>query len=115
MADFDSSLKRAKRVAWACIGENVSAEDVERAINGFLNFLQYDGWALQPYEGTATHVRGRSPSTYDVMGVGELQTAFPISEGTKIVVYRSPVDGRLWARPETEFNDGRFIIHPRDT
>lgn len=113
MADFDSSLKRAKRVAWACLGENVSAEDVERAINGFLNFLQYDGWALQPYVGTATHKKRRS--TYNVIGVGELQTTTTISEGTKLVVYRSPVDGRLWARPETEFNDGRFIIHPRDT
>ena len=48
-------------------------------------------------------------STYVKMGVGELQAASPVVEGVAVVIYRSEKDGRLWVRPEEEFNDGRFV------
>lgn len=47
-------------------------------------------------------------STYRVIGRGELQSASPIAEGTTLVAYRCEIDGRLWFRPATEFDDGRF-------
>lgn len=31
-----------------------------------------------------------------------------ISEGDRVVVYRSDVDGSVWVRPHSEFHDGRF-------
>lgn len=49
-------------------------------------------------------------TTYEVVGVAELQVALPPdpTEGAKLVVYRCEADGRLWARRQTEFLDGRF-------
>jgi hypothetical protein len=39
----------------------------------------------------------------------ELQSAGgPIPEGTVLTVYRHVEDGKRWARPKTEFEDGRF-------
>ena len=53
-------------------------------------------------------------TTYAVIGVAEVQTANRIYEGDRLTVYRGQ-DGRLWARPEAEFNDGRFeAVHPTD-
>lgn len=48
-------------------------------------------------------------STYAVLGVAELQIACsPIFEGSKLTIYRCEEDGKLWARDQIEFNDGRF-------
>lgn len=44
---------------------------------------------------------------YVHLGVAKLQTTNPIQEGEELVVYRDE-DGKLWARPQSEFNDGRF-------
>lgn len=47
-------------------------------------------------------------TTYDIVGKGELQINDDWHDGTELVIYRSREDGRLWARPEREFYDGRF-------
>lgn len=36
-----------------------------------------------------------------------LQSAEPIGEAAVLVIYKGD-DGRFWARPESEFDDGRF-------
>lgn len=52
-------------------------------------------------------------SIYSVLGYAELQSGFPIEEGQRLVVYRGE-DGKLWARPEQEFHDGRFVTQEKD-
>jgi len=47
-------------------------------------------------------------STYQLIGVADLQSSFDIHEGCLLAIYRCEADGRLWARPAVEFNDGRF-------
>lgn len=49
-------------------------------------------------------------STYNVVGEAELQLSSPVilEEGRSLTVYRSEKDGKLWVRPSSEFNDGRF-------
>jgi hypothetical protein len=49
-------------------------------------------------------VRG---SVYEEIGLASLQTARPVRDKTVLVVYQGS-DGTLWARPKTEFQDGRF-------
>lgn len=55
------------------------------------------------------YVHVKRGSTYSKIGVAELQSFSPVVEGVPLVIYKSIKDGRLWARPEQEFNDGRFI------
>lgn len=51
-------------------------------------------------------------TTYELIIEGiELQTSdkdYPIKEGTQLTIYRSELTGKLWARPTSEFHDGRF-------
>jgi hypothetical protein len=46
---------------------------------------------------------------YSVIGDAELQigAGFQIDVGCQLVIYRDD-DGKLWARPTSEFHDGRF-------
>ncbi|MNL70238.1 hypothetical protein D3C87_1952050 [compost metagenome] len=55
------------------------------------------------------HVRHRKRgSDYDVMNEAvSVQCAEPIKEGDVLCVYVEE-DGKGWARPSGEFNDGRF-------
>lgn len=44
---------------------------------------------------------------YEEIGRAALQSEQPVSENTVLVIYKS-ARGVLWARPEKEFEDGRF-------
>ena len=46
-------------------------------------------------------------ASYTVMGRATLQVDGPL-DMTEMVVYQSNVDGSMWVRPVSEFEDGRF-------
>lgn len=52
------------------------------------------------------HIKRRT--LYSVVGLADLQTSEPIGDMTRLVIYRA-TDGTLWARPQSEFADGRFV------
>lgn len=54
------------------------------------------------------HTHKKRGGNYQVIGTAEMQTGAPVAEGEKLVIYQCQKTGRLWARPEAEFNDGRF-------
>lgn len=54
-----------------------------------------------------THRHLKRGSTYQVIGTASLQAGSPVGEAAMLVVYRGQ-KGDLWARPEVEFDDGRF-------
>lgn len=58
------------------------------------------GWA-------PTHRHVKRGTMYQVLDEVDLQTEKPLSDYAVLTLYRGE-DGRLWARPTSEFNDGRF-------
>jgi hypothetical protein len=62
-------------------------------------------------EGGERYRHVKRGTVYEIVGRAELQTAGPgvdiLQDGDILVVYRGG-DGKLWARKESEFNDGRF-------
>jgi CDGSH-type Zn-finger protein len=56
-----------------------------------------------------THRHVKRGTLYDVLGQAELQSSGgPVPERATLTVYRGADDGKLWARPQPEFEDGRF-------
>jgi len=51
-------------------------------------------------------------STYRLTGVAELQSSLPIAEGEKLCIYVSETESKAYARPTSEFTDGRFVEIP---
>jgi hypothetical protein len=49
----------------------------------------------------------RRGTSYEVVGMAELQMTTDLVDGSELVVYRGD-DGKLWAREYGEFTDGRF-------
>lgn len=54
-----------------------------------------------------THRHLKRGSEYQVLGTALLQANEPVGEAATLKIYRDQ-QGRLWARPEDEFEDGRF-------
>lgn len=66
--------------------------------------------ALTRAEGGKRWRHKKRGSTYVEIGRGKMQVAADSSllDEEPIVIYRSEQDGSLWARPVTDFEDGRF-------
>ena len=58
-----------------------------------------------------THQHVRRGSEYQALGKAVLQTGSYLGDETNLMIYRDK-DGRLWARPVSEFGDGRFVPLP---
>ena len=58
-----------------------------------------------------THRHVKRGTEYEVIGNASVQAGSLIHENDILVVYRGH-DGKLWARPAHEFNDGRFESLP---
>lgn len=70
-----------------------------------IRILNQAGYAVEDRRPTHRHLKRKT--LYCVIGIASLQTSKPIEEGSILTIYRD-ADGRLWARPHGEFNDGRF-------
>ncbi|MFW6002276.1 MAG: hypothetical protein ACOCQD_02965 [archaeon] len=60
-----------------------------------------DNWEIARHKKRGTN--------YLVIGEAEVQSSKPIKEGDKVVIYVDN-NGKKWARPSSEFYDGRFDI-----
>ncbi len=84
------------------------------AIDGAIATIGRHLTALVQAAGTAaTHRHRASSGLYSEEGRGELQASRPVVEGETLVSYRG-VDSRLWFRPASEFDDGRFETVPSE-
>jgi hypothetical protein len=57
------------------------------------------------------YLHRRRGTSYTVVGHANLQTDRPLGDDEALVIYKDK-DGRLWARPVREFQDGRFEPAP---
>ena len=48
-------------------------------------------------------------TTYNILGKARIQTEWPVVDNVELTVYQSTDDGKMWARPTDEFEDGRFV------
>jgi hypothetical protein len=58
-----------------------------------------------------THRHVKRGTDYEVIGAASLQASRAVGEAAILTIYRD-AKGRLWARPEVEFDDGRFELLP---
>lgn len=75
-------------------------------VDVYLRDEDLEGVETMSFPVTRWHHVSRN-SDYKSLGVASVQTSTPIVEGDSVMVYVGE-DGKLWVRPESEFNDGRF-------
>lgn len=83
-------------------------------LSGYATYNELACAALAAAEAAGERVRSKkSGATYLVLTpVGRLQTERPLSDMARLVIYRCEQTGELWARPYSEFMDGRFEPAP---
>lgn len=59
----------------------------------------------------STHRHVKRGTDYQVLGEGRVQTTHPLRDDDYVTIYRDR-HGLYWARPTSEFEDGRFIVLP---
>jgi len=59
-------------------------------------------------------VHAKTQATYQVIGIGRLQTDVRELDMAEVVLYGNPGDPMIWTRPLDEFMDGRFQIPPEN-
>lgn len=64
---------------------------------------------LKAYAALPHYRHVKRGSVYSVFGRFEVQATTAVIEGDIMIAYRNDVNGTKWVRPETEFNDGRFV------
>lgn len=70
-------------------------------------------WWLASLIGTTPPVRVKHVkrgSTYEIIGMAQIQTDTPLNDYDQVFVYRDPETDEIWVRPSSEFNDGRFVV-----
>lgn len=86
---------------------NDGGNNAKDAVEAYMALLQAPQFQPAP-----THRHKKRGTTYTVIGTAELQAAGAVIENEDLVIYRCMETGKLWARPKTEFEDGRFEILP---
>lgn len=56
----------------------------------------------------------KTNQSYALLGFGMIQTKTPLTDNAEVAIYESEKTGHLWARPVTEFSDGRFLEISRE-
>lgn len=102
-----AAVQYAKREMVALLEAGADVLDILRGLNATLRELEAGGWRID--------WRHKKRGTlYQEIGCAELQAGEPVQEGAVLMVYQA-AGGKLWARPEAEFHDGRFEKFPSPT
>lgn len=56
---------------------------------------------------SAIYRHKKTGGLYDLVGFAQVQTSQPLNDYDDVTVYSSE-EGKMWVRPTSEFNDGRF-------
>ena len=96
------------------LAENLQRLRIAR-MEAALAALRQAGWSVR---GPGQRWRHKKRGTvYTEIGTAELQMATDLVDGSFLTIYQGD-DGKLWARQEDEFHDGRFETvtppEPRD-
>lgn len=55
-------------------------------------------------------------TVYEVIGYGQIQTDTPLADYAEVAVYQEKGGDKIWIRPLSEFQDGRFeVLTPETT
>ena len=65
-------------------------------------------WDATDPDLVAVHAKHRPVPMGSRTRTARMQCSDPVASGTAMTVYEAESDGELWARPATEFVDGRF-------